>query len=131
MRRLDLSVVIDVSMTETAREADYVLPASSQYEKWESTFFNFEYPDNHHHLRAPVCRPLEGTLAEPEIHARFIEALEPFDLKEIEPLKAAAREGLETFSPAMFEARGLLALAQRLLQRIPQQWPEPVLLGKG
>ncbi|MFL6872555.1 MAG: molybdopterin-dependent oxidoreductase [Candidatus Azotimanducaceae bacterium] len=104
MRRLDLSVVIDVSMTETAREADYVLPASSQYEKWESTFFNFEYPDNHHHLRAPVCRPLEGTLAEPEIHARFIEALEPFDLKEIEPLKAAAREGLETFSPAMFEA---------------------------
>ena len=28
-------------MTETAREADYVLPASSQYEKWESTFFQF------------------------------------------------------------------------------------------
>ena len=54
MRRLDLSVVIDVSMTETAREADYVLPASSQYEKWESTFFNFEYPNNYHHLRAPV-----------------------------------------------------------------------------
>ncbi|MBL6814984.1 MAG: molybdopterin-dependent oxidoreductase, partial [Pseudomonadales bacterium] len=38
MRKLDLSVVIDVSMTETARQADYVLPASSQYEKWESTF---------------------------------------------------------------------------------------------
>ena len=57
MRKLDLSVVIDVSMTETARQADYVLPASSQYEKWESTFFNFEYPENHHHLRAPVCPP--------------------------------------------------------------------------
>ena len=104
MRRLDLSVVIDVSMTETAREADYVLPASSQYEKWESTFFNFEYPNNYHHLRAPVCKPLEGTLAEPEIHARLLEALEPFDLREIEPLKAAAQAGLETFSSAMFEA---------------------------
>ena len=47
---------------------------------------------------------MEGTLAEPEIHARLIEALEPFDLKEIEPLKAAAQAGLETFSSAMFEA---------------------------
>ena len=104
MRKLDLSVVIDVSMTETARQADYVLPASSQYEKWESTFFNFEYPENHHHLRAPVCPPMPGTLSEPEIHARMIEALQPFELAEIEPLKAIAKEGLETFSPAMFEA---------------------------
>lgn len=104
MRKLDLSVVIDVSMTETARQADYVLPASSQYEKWESTFFNFEYPENHHHLRAPVCSPMPGTLSEPEIHARMIEALRPFELAEIEPLKAFAKEGLETFSPAMFEA---------------------------
>ena len=104
MRKLELSVVIDVSMTETARQADYVLPASSQYEKWESTFFNFEYPENHHHLRAPVCPPMPGTLSEPEIHARMIEALQPFELAEIEPLKAIAKEGLETFSPAMFEA---------------------------
>jgi len=37
MRALELSVVIDVAMTETAREADYVLPASSLYEKSECT----------------------------------------------------------------------------------------------
>ncbi|MEC8437566.1 MAG: molybdopterin-dependent oxidoreductase, partial [Pseudomonadota bacterium] len=104
MRKLDLSVVIDVSMTETAREADYVLPASSQYEKWESTFFNFEYPENHHHLRAPVCPSMPGTLSEPEIHARMIEALRPFELAEIDPLKAIAQQGLESFSPSMFEA---------------------------
>ena len=41
---LDLVVVIDVAMTETARLAHYVLPAPSQYEKWEATFFNFEFP---------------------------------------------------------------------------------------
>ena len=41
---LDLVVVIDVAMTETARLADYVLPAPSQFEKWEATFFNFEFP---------------------------------------------------------------------------------------
>ena len=40
LRALDLLVVIDVALTETAREADYVLPAASQYEKWECTFFN-------------------------------------------------------------------------------------------
>ena len=41
---LDLVVVIDVAMTETARHADYVLPASSQFEKWEATFFTLEFP---------------------------------------------------------------------------------------
>ncbi len=39
MRALELSVVIDVAMTETARHADYVLPAASQFEKAEATFF--------------------------------------------------------------------------------------------
>ena len=46
MDALDLVVVIDVALTETAREADYVLPAASQYEKWECTFFNLEFPHN-------------------------------------------------------------------------------------
>ncbi|MEM9074772.1 MAG: molybdopterin-dependent oxidoreductase, partial [Myxococcota bacterium] len=36
---LDTLVVIDVAMTETAKLADYVLPASTQYEKAEATFF--------------------------------------------------------------------------------------------
>ena len=59
---LDLVVVIDVAMTETARLADYVLPAASQYEKPEATFFDFEFPDNVFHLRHPLLEPLPGTL---------------------------------------------------------------------
>ncbi|MEO7736086.1 MAG: molybdopterin-dependent oxidoreductase [Kofleriaceae bacterium] len=39
---LDTLVVIDVAMSETARLAHYVLPAASQFEKAEATFFNFE-----------------------------------------------------------------------------------------
>lgn len=35
---LKLSVVIDITMTETAMCADYVLPALTQYEKYECTF---------------------------------------------------------------------------------------------
>ena len=74
-RKLDLLVVIDVAMTETAEMADYVLPASSQFEKWEATFFNLEFPKNAFHLRKPLFHPLEGTLAEPEIYTRLIEAM--------------------------------------------------------
>jgi anaerobic selenocysteine-containing dehydrogenase len=66
---LDLVVCIDVFMTETARLADYVLPATTQFEKYEATFFNFEFPRNVFHLRRPVLAPPDGPLPEPEIHA--------------------------------------------------------------
>jgi len=62
---LELVVVIDVAMTETARHAHYVLPAPSQFEKWEATFFTLEFPANVFQLRAPMFEPLPGTLAEP------------------------------------------------------------------
>src|SRR5215472_10009635 len=51
---LDLVVVIDVAMTETAHHAHYVLPACSQFEKWEATFFTLEFPENVFHLREPL-----------------------------------------------------------------------------
>ncbi|MDX3129931.1 molybdopterin-dependent oxidoreductase [Streptomyces europaeiscabiei] len=73
---LELVVVIDVAHTETGRLADYVLPAASQFEKWEATFFNMEFPRNNFHLRAPVLDQLPGTLTEPEIHARLIRELD-------------------------------------------------------
>jgi len=75
VRALDLSVVIDVAYTETAQLADYVLPAAAQYEKWETTLFNFEWPRNFFHLRAPLFEPLPGTLPEPEIYARLLRAM--------------------------------------------------------
>lgn len=70
-KKLDLMVVIDIAMTETAREAHYILPASSQYEKYEATFFK----DNFMHLRHPVLPPKEGTLPESEIHSRLLKAM--------------------------------------------------------
>lgn len=75
MRKLDLMVVIDVAMTESAKEAHYVLPAQTQYEKMEATFFDLEFPENLFHLRHPVCTPLENTLDEPEIYHRIVTAM--------------------------------------------------------
>src|SRR4030095_7285787 len=101
---LDVVVVIDVFMTETARLADYVLPAVTQFEKHEATFFNFEFPRNVFHLRHPLLSPPEGPLPEPEIHARLVEAAGVFTDAELEPLRAAARRSRRDFATACAEA---------------------------
>jgi formate dehydrogenase len=118
---LELLVVIDVSMTETARLADYVLPAPSQFEKFEATFFNFDFPHNVFHLRKPVVAPPDGPLPEPEIHARLVEALGVMTDDDLAPLRAAAQQGREAFAGAFFEATAansqLAAVAPVVLYR--------------
>jgi formate dehydrogenase len=104
MDALELTVVIDVAMTETARHADYVLPAASQYEKWEATFFNLEFPRNTFHLRKPLLEPLPGTLPEPEIHARIIRGLGAIEDEALAPLRSAAKAGRRPFATAFGEA---------------------------
>ena len=112
MRALELSVVIDVAMTETAREADYVLPASSQFEKAEATFFNLEFPRNGFHLRQPLFEPRAGTLTEAEIHARLVEALGELDDRHYRFLRRAAQLGSTAF-----------ALASRGRRSATSGWP--------
>ena len=73
--KLDLMVVIDVALTETAKAAHYILPASSQFEKYEATFFNLEFPKNFFHFRPPISEPLANTLPEPEMHKRLVQAM--------------------------------------------------------
>jgi anaerobic selenocysteine-containing dehydrogenase len=104
LQSLELLVVIDVSLTETARLADYVLPAPSQFEKYEATFFNFDFPHNVFHLRRPVVSAPEGPLPEPEIHARLVEALGALTEADLAPLRAAAGEGRAAFAAAFFTA---------------------------
>jgi anaerobic selenocysteine-containing dehydrogenase len=118
---LDLVVVIDVAMTETARLAHYVLPAATQYEKWEATFFNFEFPRNVFHLRAPLLEAPDGPLPEPEIHSRLVEALGAVTEEDLAPLREAATHGRAAFAMAFFAAVGanpsLGALAPVVLYR--------------
>lgn len=74
-KSLELLVVVDVAMTETARLAHYILPAASQFEKVEATGFNLEFPRNYFHLRQPLLQPLGEALPEPEIYTRMLEAM--------------------------------------------------------
>ena len=115
IRALDFSVAIDVAMTETCRQVDYVLPASSQYEKAEATFFNVEFPDNVFHLRQPLFSPAIGTLDEGEIIARLLEASGDLGEADYRNLRRSARIGLTAFS-AVFMAHA--AMRPRLLEYV-------------
>lgn len=116
IRALDFSVVIDVAMTETARVADYVLPASSQFEKAEATFFNLEFPKNAFHLRQPLFSALPGTLPEAEIHARLLEALGAVSSRDYAPLRWALKLGRLPFTAAF-------ALSQATNPRVARYAP--------
>jgi len=120
LRALEFSVVIDVAMTETASEADYVLPACSQFEKAEASFFNFEPAENAFQLRRPLFAPREGTLEEGAIHTRLCEALGVLSAEAVAPLKAAAGN-LDHFAMAFAQMAaaqpGIMAVAPVLLYR--------------
>jgi anaerobic selenocysteine-containing dehydrogenase len=95
--RLDLLVVIEPTMTETARHADYILPTPVGYEKWEIAMFPKRYPEIDVQLRPPVIPALGEALPEPEIYNQLalatglIEPL-PDDLAELgKPETAEAR----------------------------------------
>ena len=106
LEALELVVVIDVAMTETARYADYILPAASQYEKVESTFFGGGFPDNVFQLRHRLFEPRAGTLPEPEIHSRLCRALGAYTDDDLVALREAAAEGLEKFGLVFAETLG-------------------------
>ncbi len=118
---LELVVVIDVAFTETARLAHYVLPVASQYEKAEATFFNFEFPRNHFHLRRALLDPPAGLFSEAELHARLVEALGALPADAVSALRAAWRDGRQAFRSRFLELVGesprLLAIAPVLLYR--------------
>ncbi len=111
---LDTLVVIDIAMTETARHADYILPAASQYEKWEATFFTLEFPHNDFQLRAPILEPLLGTMIEPEIHSRLVRALGGLDEADLAPLRAAADKSWTAFGEAFLAAAAVTPMLGKL-----------------
>ncbi|MBL8942376.1 MAG: molybdopterin-dependent oxidoreductase, partial [Myxococcales bacterium] len=103
MRHLDVSVVIDVAMTETARQADFVLPAATQFEKAEATFFNFDFPDNVFHLRQRLFPPPAGVRTEAEIHAGLLEAMGALGEADYAPLREAAAQGRLPYAAAFMQ----------------------------
>jgi len=121
LRALDTVVVIDCFMTETAELADYVLPAATQFEKAEATFFNFEFPHNYFHVRKALMPPLPGLFSEAELHARIVEALGWLPADAVAQLRAAWSDGRKAFREKFLSlaaaSPNLISMAPVLLYR--------------
>src|SRR5262245_19952596 len=109
--RLDLLVVIDPAMTETARLADYVLPTPVGYEKWETAAFPRGVPEVYVQLRPPVVAPPPDSLPEPEIYARLCEAMRlyapaPPELAALAPNALTPGGAMAFFMTAQSKAAG-------------------------
>ncbi|MGE2692995.1 molybdopterin-dependent oxidoreductase [Mycolicibacterium pulveris] len=124
---LQLLVVIDVAMTETARLAHYVLPAASQFEKAEATFFNLEFPHNTFHLRHPLMDPMPGTLPEAEIWARLVRQLDIVDEADLAPLRSAAKQSRAAFTEAFLHAVGSSPMLSKVLPYVLYETLGPTL----
>ncbi len=117
--QLDLLVVIEPAMTETAQAADYVLPTPVGYEKWEIANFPKRYPEVHVQLRPPVVPGPAEALPEPEIYARLAEAMDLFGTPPAQLYDLAAH-ALEPDGGALF-----ISAAQELAQQHPKGGKDP------
>jgi len=72
---LDLLVVNDIVMSETARLAHYVLPCRTFYESWDGTFFPFTFPKVFFQLRRPIVPPPENCLEASQIFTLLADKL--------------------------------------------------------
>lgn len=63
--KLDLLVTIDVAMSETAALSDYVLPARTTFESWDTTHIQTTFPEIYLQMRRPILdadgEPWEGS----------------------------------------------------------------------
>jgi anaerobic selenocysteine-containing dehydrogenase len=73
--KLDLLVVNDIVMSETARLAHYVLPCRSFYESWDATFFPWTYPGVYFQIRRPIVEPPGQCKEAAQIHTLLADKL--------------------------------------------------------
>jgi anaerobic selenocysteine-containing dehydrogenase len=113
--QLDLLVVVEPAMTETALLADYVLPTPTGYEKWEQAGFPKGFPEVFVQLRPPAVPAPGEALPEPEIYARLVEAMELIPPPP-EKLFALAENALTPEGAAIF----LMTLMQEAQESRPE-----------
>jgi anaerobic selenocysteine-containing dehydrogenase len=132
--KLDLLVVIDPAMTETARLADYVLPTPVGYEKWEIAGFPKRYPEIHVQLRPPVIPPHAEGLPEPEIYVRLIEAMGlvgpvPDELHELAPNATTGPGAAAIFAKAQELATNQAEVLSWAYRTVGTHLPAPSLVA--
>lgn len=107
--KLDLLVVIEPNMTETAQAADYVLPTPAGYEKWELALFPKDVI--YAQVRPPVVNAPPESLPEIEIYYRLARAMNIIKGSPKWMHRLAAKAQNPLFAPAYIAAIGGWSLA--------------------
>jgi anaerobic selenocysteine-containing dehydrogenase len=124
--RLDLLVVNEMVMSETARRAHYVLPCRSYYESWDGTFFPWTFPEIYFQMRSPIVTPPGQCLEAAQIFTLIADKLGL--VPEIpETLHQAARGDRLTFGAQLMEwaasePRALKAMPFVLARTLGREW---------
>ncbi|MFZ5562576.1 MAG: molybdopterin-containing oxidoreductase family protein, partial [Thermodesulfobacteriota bacterium] len=124
--KLDLLVVNEIVMSETARLAHYVLPACTFYESWDTTFFPMSYPEVYLQLRRPVVSPPGQCRELAEIFTLIADKLGLIPEIPASLHEAASADrltfGAKLMEWAMTEPKALAAMPFVLAKTLGRQW---------
>ena len=130
---LDLLVVNDIVLSETARLAHYVLPCRTYYESWDSTFFPWTFPKIFFQVRRPIVSPPEQCLEASQIFTRMADKLGLIpDIPGA--VYEAARQDRFTFGATLMEwattvPESFAAMPFILAKTIGREWDSAALAG--
>ncbi len=124
--QVDLLVVNDIVMSETARLAHYVLPCRTFYESWDATFFPWTYPEVYFQIRRPVVDPPGQCLEAAQIHTLLADKLGIIPPVPDELRKAAGGDrlafGAELMQWAAGQSGAMASMPFVLAQTLGRAW---------
>ena len=130
---LELLVVNDIVMSETARLAHYVLPCRTYYESWDGTFFPWTFPKVFFQMRRPIVSPPEKCLEASQIFTLMADKLGLIpDIPKA--VYDAAKNDRLTFGAKLMEwaatcPETLTAMPFVLAKTIGREWDSAALAG--
>jgi len=130
---LDLLVVNDIALTETARLAHYVLPCRTFYESWDGAFFPNNYPGIYFQMRRPIVAPPAECKEAAQIHTLIAGRLGLIPKIPEELVKAAAGDrrafGAKLMQWAAGEPQAGPAMPFVLAETLGRAWDSAALAG--
>ena len=123
---LDLLVVTDIVMNETAQLAHYVLPSTTYYEAWDGSFFPGTFPGVYFQMRRPVLKPSAHCRETSYLYTRLAEKLGVIPEIPSELYEAASGDrlifGAKLMEWAGKEPRALSAMPFVLAKTLGEEW---------
>ncbi|MGD8291853.1 MAG: molybdopterin-dependent oxidoreductase, partial [Desulfobacterales bacterium] len=131
--KLDLLVVNDIVMSETARSAQYVLPCRTFYEAWDATFFPWTYPGVYFQIRRPIVDAPDQCREAAQIHTLLADRLgiiPPIS----DPVRQATEAdrlnfGAKLMEWAAAESRAMSSMPFVLAQTLGKKWDSAAKAG--